>query len=312
MRTQQFATALLVAAIALAGCKKDEPGASSPAPSVPAVNAMRALFHGHVDDAKQTFSVSASAGGYVNGASGIGIYFAPNAFRTMSGSAVSGMVQVELVEALTLGQMLWLNKQTLGNDNGQMALLRSGGQYYLNATQSGEPLKLAENAGQVYVPAPNGTDPTMSLFSGELASDGTIVWNPFDNTLPLGQDSTGYGFPNDSLGWVNIDVFMGLGAQTTLQVTCPDGHDDSNTLMWLVFQDQNSIACMPASSSNVFSLGSYYTVPVGLNIKIVALSNIGGTYSSSVTDAMVAPGLNQVITFSPTTLSEFEAMVMAL
>lgn len=305
---------IVAATVLMASCKKDDPGSGGPAPVTPVTNALFAVFNDHVEDATQTFTLNAAAGGWIYGQDGVSIYFPANAFRTASGGAVTGDVQLELVEALTVGDMLWLNKQTLGNDNGQMRPLVSGGQYYLNATQGGQQLKLADNAGQVWVPAPNGVDPNMELFSGTVEDDGIIVWDPFG---PIGgnggMDSTGYNFPNDSLGWVNCDYFMGNGGvQTSVQITCPAGYTDENTIVWLVFPDQNAMTGLYNSTNNVFSTGSYYSLPVGLTMTVVAIANTGGGYTSSFTSTVVSEGMDLSITFNPTTLAQFQTDVQGL
>lgn len=312
MHSQRLLLSALAASLLFITCKKDDDDSGSPAPTPSAVNPMLAIFHGHVADAMQTFTVNASTGGNISGNDGIFIAFPANAFRTQSGGMVTGNVQVELVEALTVGDMIWMNKQTLGDDNGQLKPLVSGGQYYLNVTQGGQQLKLAENAGQVYVPAPNGTDPNMQLFSGSVDEDGTIIWDPFANQVAMALDSSTYNFPNDSLGWVNCDIFMWTGTQTVVQATCPAGYSEENTILWLAFPDQNSITGMHAVDANLFSTGGSYTLPVGLNVKLVAISNINGTYTSSITSTVVTAGMNPTLTFSPTTLAQFQADVNAL
>ncbi len=315
MNVRACITLTVATMVLLAACKKDEADPSGPAPSpnTPAVNALFALFQGHVADATQAFTLNATTGGWVSGQNGVSFYFPANAFRTTSGGMVTGSVQLELVEALSVGDMLWLNKQTLGNDNGQMRPLVSGGQYSLKATQGGQQLRLAEDAGQVWVPAPNGVDPNMGLFSGMVENDGTITWDPFGPIGGNGMDSTGYNFPNDSLGWVNCDYFMGnAGVQTSVQITCPAGYSDENTIMWLVFPDQNSMTGLYNSTNNVFSTGAYYSLPVGLTMTVVAISNVGGTYTSSFTPTVVSEGMDLSIMFTPTTLAQFESAVQAL
>ena len=305
---------LISAAVLLAtGCKKDETDSPAPLPPTPVQNPLLGLFHGHVEDATQTFTIAAATGGTVTGADGITFYFPPNAFRTPTGGLVTGAVQIELVEALTVGDMLWLNKQTLGNDGGQLRPLISGGQYYVNATQGGTQLRLADNAGWVTVPAPNGGDPNMGLFAGTVDEEGIITWDPFADDAGGGQDTAYYSFPNDSLGWVNCDYFMnGGGVQTAVQVTCPAGHTEANTMVWLVFPDQNSMTGIYSSAANVFSTGSYYTLPVALNITVVALAEIDGDYFGSFTTSVVSEGMDLQIDLAPTTLAQFEIAIQGL
>ncbi len=53
-------------------------------------------------------------------------------------------------------------------------------------------------------------------------------------------------------------------------------------------------------------------MPIGLNITVVAVSDINGTYYSSFTNTMVIQGLNLPITLQPTTLAQFQAAALAL
>jgi len=313
MRIERIILATMLSAALIVGCKKDDDQAATPdLPGVPATNAMLAIFQQHVEDATQVFTLNAASGGVVNGQEGVTMFFPPNAFRTLSGAAVTGTVQVELVEALTVGDMLWLNKRTVGNDNGQLRPLVSGGQYFLNATQGGQQLQLAENAGYVNVPAPNGVDPNMQLFSGDVDPNGIITWDPFGNAGGLGQDSLSYSFPNDSLGWINCDYFMNQSPITGVQAVCPSDHNESNTLVWLVFPDMNSLTNMYSIDENIFGTGGSYQVPVGINVQIIALSNLDGTYSWATASTSVTAGMSVDLTFEPTTLADFEQYVGAL
>ncbi|HRP00414.1 MAG TPA: hypothetical protein PLN54_13340 [Flavobacteriales bacterium] len=313
MSTERILLASTLSVALLVGCKKEDGEDSAPSvPGTPTANTLLALFDQHVEDATQLFTLNAASGGSIVGQDGVSMFFPPNAFRTQTGSVVTGTVQVELVEVLTVGDMLWLNKRTVGNDNGQLRPLVSGGQYYLNVTQNGQALRLAENAGTVNVPALNGWDPNMQLFSGTVDANGIITWDPFAYSGIFDQDTLGYSFPNDSLGWVNCDYFMSQTPLTGVQVVCPSGHNGSNTLVWLIFPDQNSLTGLVSAGSGVFSTGTYYQLPVGLNVQVVALSNRGGAYSWSTVSTTVTDGMSVDLTFAPTSLQEFQQFAEGL
>ncbi|MBK7296366.1 MAG: hypothetical protein IPI91_06780 [Flavobacteriales bacterium] len=299
---------VLAAIAVISSCKKDEHYGSGPTPTAPVENPLKQVFAQNLVNAMQQFTVNATTGGSIQGQDGVYMYFGPNAFRTQSGSLVAGSVDLELVEALTVGDMLWLNKQTLGNDNGQLRPLVSGGQFFISAEQGGQPLKLAPGASYVNVPTPSFADPNMAVFSGEVDEDGEIIWDPW-NTNPIlnaaGEDTSGYNFPNDSLGWINCDYFSPIAPSTDVQVTCPFGNDHENTFVWLVFTDQNSMTGVHGGADNVFSIGPVYDVPLGMNITVVALSKINGEYASSFTTTVVTQDLNVPISLQPTTLAQF-------
>ncbi|MBP9078699.1 MAG: hypothetical protein KBF80_00460 [Flavobacteriales bacterium] len=279
-------------------------------PPAPQTNPLRQLFADHVAQATQHYTINTDNGpAFVQGAHGLLATFGQHAFRKADGSTATGPVDIALVEALNVGDMLWLNKQTVGLGNGQMSLLVSGGQFRLAATQNGEALTLAPGGSHIQVPASGTPDPQMALFSGTEQGDGTMLWNPWaTNPLAPGAiDSSGYySFPNDSLGWINCDYFYG-GPEplTVVQVTCPPTCDHANTFVWLVFPAINSITNLGGGTGHVFATNAGYMLPVGLAITVVALAEIDGAYYSSFTDAVVADGMNLPISMQATTLEQF-------
>lgn len=300
-----FAIALFVAAL-LPACKKETTTAPF-TPPVVQVNPLDQVFASNLAQAVQHFSINTDNGpAYVNGADGLHASFSQHAFRKADGTTATGTIDIDLVEALSVGQMLWLNKQTVGLDNGQPKLLVSGGQFRLTASQGGEALTLAPGMSYIVVPA-SDPDPNMALFSGTVQSDGTMLWNPWVNNPLNPQDSAGYGFPNDSLGWINCDYFYG-GPEplTAIQVTCPAMYNGTNTFVWVVFPDINSMTNLYPASGSMFSTGNGYELPVGLNITVVALAQVGGQYYSSFTNAVVSAGMNLTIAMDPTTLAQFQ------
>lgn len=301
---------ITIAAIALlSGCKKDENVAGVPIPTPQVENPLRQVFAQNLANATQQFTVNAITGGYIQGQDGVNVSFGPNAFRYPNGSVVTGSVNIELIEALNVGDMLLLNKQTLGDDNGQLRPLVSGGQFFISAEQGGQPLRLSQGGSYVYVPTPSFADPNMAVFSGKVDAEGEILWDPW-NTDPLqnggtGVDSVGYNFPNDSLGWLNCDYFMTASPLTNLQVTCPASSNHDNTFVWIVFPTENSVTGVLGGIGSVFSIAPNYQLPVGMNITIVALSKINDDYASSFTSVTITDNMNVPISMQPTTLAQF-------
>lgn len=297
---------ILLASAVITGCHKGS-GGNGPQ------NALHTVFTNNLAAAEQSFFVDALAGGTITGSDGTQVTFIANAFRTQGGGAVSGQVTVKLVEALTVGKMILINKQTVGSDNGVLKPLTSGGQFRLTAFQNGQPLKLVPGGSFVLVPA-NNPDPQMELFSGTVDADGTILWDPFAQGQ-LNADSMGYTFPNDSLGWINCDYFMNWGVPlTTITVTVPTDHNDQNTFVWAVFPSINSLTNAPQYDANAstFATGPNYSAPIGENVIIVSLALINGVYYSSFTPTTLVANHNEVISYQATTLAQFNADCMAL
>lgn len=300
------ATALLM--IASSACKKDK---NPDLPNNPAKPKIKTVFDQNRNAAKQTFTINAGVDNTITGAKGTKVTIYSNALRTPSGGIVTGNVTIELIESPTISDMVWLNAQTVGNDNGTMRALVSGGQIWLNATQSGQTLSLVSGGSSfVQIPAQN-IDPNMDLFFGTTDSTGNVTWVPADSSgVWGGQDSTGglfYNFANDSMGWINLDYFSGQGGmQTVIQATAPGAYDNSNTTVWLVIPSMNSVANIWSYATGVFSSGNY-TIPVGTQVKFVALHFDGTNYFSHFGNlTSIVNGHNETLSFTATTLAQFQ------
>ncbi|MEO5585505.1 MAG: hypothetical protein ABIQ75_08630 [Flavobacteriales bacterium] len=324
MKSTVTVVTLCTVLVVMGGCKK-ETTSLEPAPTAPAVNPLQQVFADNLVASTQHFTVNVdNTIAHIDGAHGFFGGFEVHAFRHADGSIVSGNVDIDLVEAYTVGQMLWLNKQTMGLQGGQLKPLVSGGQFRLRAFQNGVALRLAPDGGYAAVPSATFPDPAMEVFSGTLDGAGRITWTQWPNSPILPTDSAlldsipavedfYYRFGTDSLNWINCDYFYSSSQPLTgIQVVCPSGYDHSNTAVWIVFPDLNSLANVYGGTGNVFEPGSGYEMPIGLNVVVVALSDIGGTYYSSFTNTTVTQGLNLPITLQPTTLAEFQAAAEAL
>src|SRR5690606_24751639 len=101
---------------------------------------------------------------------------------TKNGDAVTGAVDLEFVEIFDKATMLMTNKPTMGLlPNGDKALLISGGEFYVNATQNGLPLETTCDF-QLIVPTAltGGTDNDMILWNGTIDENGNLAWKEDD------------------------------------------------------------------------------------------------------------------------------------
>ena len=274
----------------------------------------RELFDEHVADATQTFTITANAFQQVNGAHGTRVYVQPNAFLYANGSVVTGSVQIQLVEVLTIGDMIWMNKQTVGRDGGQYRLLRSGGEVRLSATQAGQELRVVN--GSVRIRIPDATpDNNMRAFSGSEDQAGNMLWDPVDSVTVTLVEDTGssnvfYQFEFDSLQWINCDYFYNYPSTTGLEATIPTGQPADSTALWVAFPSENAVMAMPATGQQTYE--TWQVVPVGMNAVIVGLYRNGTQYYSAFETVTIANGMSVPMSFAPTTLAQFELAVNAL
>lgn len=306
---QAFLVAGLLFTVA---CKKDDDGGNSPTPAQPA-STLTTLFQQHVADATQEFNLDAAAGGTVMGAQGTRLVFDPSAFLHADGSTVTGMVEVHLVEVLRTGDMIWMNKRTVGNDAGTERIMRSGGELKIGAFQGSEELRIVDNGVTIKVPT-SSPDPNMQAFVGTEDLDGTIIWDPMDSTtVTIDPDTSSgafYTIQADSLQWINYDYFASYPNTTNISATTPMGQPNDSTMFWIAFPTENIMMSMYGSSAQTFTTGQI--VPVGMNAVVIGLYRDGTNYYSSFNPVTISAGMTVPTTFIPTTLAQFGSMLDAL
>ena len=313
MKNKYALLVMLIATGAIWACNKedtDDDPATPPA-TVPNNTVFDGLIAANIADETQSFAANNEWGGQIVAAHGTELNFYPGAFVHEDGTAVTGQVVISVVEVLTIGKMIRLNKQTVGNDNGTYRLLRSGGAVNITVTQAGETLEVTPGGLQVNVPTIIG-DASMALFSGAEGTDGRMIWNPAPapvTVVPAYVDLF-YAFSPDSLNWINCDYFYSYPDLTHITATIPDGQSTDSTTLWLAFPTQNMVVQMPhISGQNYADPPSYSGVPVGYPAVVVGLRQSSGGYYSSFTNVTISANMNIPITFSPTTLAQFEAAV---
>jgi hypothetical protein len=123
----------------------------------------------------QYFDVSGERDTVLEGLMGTVLVIPKGAFTNKKGEAVTGNIQVELAEALTMDQMLLSNLTTYSNG----MPLESGGMIFLNATSNGEKLDINKDK-PVYIEIPTGNKrPGMMAYEGQRDENGNMNWiNP--------------------------------------------------------------------------------------------------------------------------------------
>ena len=307
-------TILLVTTAALlvfiTACKKDDDaGGGSPSPVPTSSSSLSDLFASHIAQETQAFTVNATAGGLVTGAAGTRIFFPANGFRDADGNNVSGTVQVNLLEALSIGRMIWINTQTVGDYYGTDKLLRSGGELRVTATQNGNALQLGPAGMTVLVPT-DDPDASMGLFTANEPRDSGMVWTPVDSSQVNLVEDTIFGgglyyqFQTDSLQWINCDYFGSYPSTTNIAATIPDGQAADSTAIWIGFPSENAVMNLWNSEAQTYT--TWQVVPIGMQATVVGLYRNGTQYYSAFSTVTITDLMNVPLTFTPTTLAEFE------
>src|SRR5688572_10117846 len=88
--------------VSLFGCDDD----NAPVGPKPDAAALIEWYNSSIENKVQHLSISASSGGTITGAKGTKLQFGSNAFTTESGAAVTGTVDIELIEIYDRSSML--------------------------------------------------------------------------------------------------------------------------------------------------------------------------------------------------------------
>ncbi len=299
-----FILLLSFSLITFNSCKKDTVNESSN---------LGSFFDDNLTNAVQNFTINGSSWTEIIGSQGTKILFGANSFQDASGNVVTGNIDIELVELLSIKDMILMDKPTTSNGR----ILTTGGELNVNAFQNGQKLSLTPNSYiDIKVPTDNPYN-NMRLFLGVTDNNGDVDWLPADtlgvtDSVIIINDSTVNGGWADyyyfdlygalNLGWINCDYFYNdPNPLTSLTVTPNNRHDNTNTQVWLHIATANSLMGTGWNGTSFITSN----IPETISVTIVALSEIGGNYFSSFTPITVSNNHVENITLSPTTTSQF-------
>ena len=273
---------------------------------VATAEAFNALQEAALSELTQEFTFNADGSTVtLTSENGVNIYINTSCL-TQNGNAVSGNVALEFVELFDKGNMLVTNKPTMGiMPDGNQALLISGGEFYLNATQNGEALDT--NCGfQMSIPAEltGGADNAMLLWEGIIDENGDLAWDQKGRDNPNGQGGVFvegneyYGF-FDSFGWANVDRFYSdPRPKTTILVAVPDGYDNANSAVYISYDGEDTgLAKLDTYDTNTGLFSEHYgQIPIGLECHIIFATEEGDNWKYAIKPVTIVE--DGIITFS--------------
>ena len=318
MKALKITSWIVVSALAITACKKktsDTPNDSSPDPV-----ALTNFFEANANSRTQHFSINASSGGIVTGAKGTQVVVIGGMLKDASGTTVTGMVDIQLIEVYDRASMVLMNKPTVAIlPNGDHATLISKGEYYLKITQNNTVIN-PNNGVIVRVPANNmpGQENGMSLFDG-ITQNGNFLWDLVqDSIIPQQGDSTftnSYNILEGTWGWTNVDRFYNdPRPKTTLKVKLPNGFDNTNSEVYITYDGEpGALASLDTYTSDGCFSEHYGLIPIGLEIHIIAVTLINGELNYAIQAATVVNGQIETINgFTPITQTQLTALINAL
>lgn len=225
---------------------------------------------------------------------------------TKNGNAVTGAVAIEFVEIFDKANMLMTNKPTMGIlPSGDKALLISGGEFFVNATQNGVALDTSCDF-QLIIPADltGGADNDMILWNGIIDENGNLAWEEDKRDGANGQGgvfaegNSYYAFIGD-FGWSNVDRFYSdPRPKTTILVDVPEGYDNTNSAVYLSYDGENTGLANLDTYDAVTGLFSehYGQIPVGLECHVIFISEEDSNWKYAIKSVTIVE--NGIITIT--------------
>ncbi len=248
---------------------------------------------------------------------------------TANGAPVTGEVNLEFVEIFSKGTMLVTNKPTMGiMPNGDKALLLTGGEFFIEATQNGIALETNCNI-QLGIPTEltGGPDPEMIMWTGIIDENGNLAWEENkreDGTGPQGdgggvftEGNQYYAFIGD-FGWSNVDRFYNdPRPKTTILVDVPEGYDNTNCSVFLSYDGEDTGLANLDTYDPIQGLFSehYGQIPIGLECHVIFVTESANDWKYAIKSVTIVE--NGVITItegetSIVTQSQLETIINGL
>lgn len=291
---------------------------------VPTSAAFNSLRQDALDDITQNFQINAANGvTTLTSANGVEIDIDANCL-TLNGNAVTGQIDVKYIEIFDGGHMLVTNKPTMGRlPNGDMAMLISGGEFYINATQNGQQLALSCDMN-LRIPssltAPSGD---MTSWNGTIDNEGNLDWdeeidaNGQAEGIILEQNAVGGRsyFAFFDFGWTNVDRFASnSGPKTQILVTVPSGYNYDNSAVFLHYDGEgNALANLDTYNATTGQFSEHYgQVPVGLACHIIFATEENGQWRYGIKAVTITANAVYNFTLAETALGSEAQLIAAI
>lgn len=271
-------TLLLAASFFIFSCKKDDTRNQVDPVIPPKAADFAKIREGGLNRLVQKFTVDTENDIEIESEKGVSVRIVASSLK-LNGEPVTGDIDLEFVEIFDPGDMLAANKRTMGRlPDGKLAMLITGGAFYINASQDGQPL---DRDAQIRLLVPGEltgeADPDMILWDGELDDDGNLTWVPKKRDAGDGNDNlfiegTQYYAVFSNFGWTNIDKFYNDPREKTqLWVKVPEGFDNKNSAVYLKYKGEpNALASMDVYDTEKKMFSEHYgQIPIGIECHLI-------------------------------------------
>jgi hypothetical protein len=314
--------------MAFSSCTKNEGGTdSNPVAINPATAAsFFAIKEQGVKNNIQNFTMTAGTG-VITLTSKKGVKIKINGdCLTKAGVPVTGEVDILFVELFDKGTMLVTNKPTMGiMPDGNKNLLKSGGEFFIKATQGGVALTAGCNITlEVPTTLTGGADNTMKLWLGNTEDKENLAWREvkvgpqggIGKEGGVGVEGNTYYVTFGNFGWTNVDRFYSdPRPKTTLLVGAPAGYDNANCAIYLSYDGEgnNALAKLDTYITATSQFSEHYgQIPIGLKCHVIFATEDSGQWRYAIKAVTVAANDVYNFTLAETTLGTEAQLVAAI
>lgn len=302
---------LLMTALLFTSCEKTEEGIDQDCDgdsvcSIATAEEFKNIREKALEDITQNFQFNAADGSVTfTSKKGVKITINTNCL-TKNGSTITGAINLEYAEIFDKSTMLKTNKPTMGlMPNGDKALLITGGEFFLEATQNGVALETSCNI-QLVIPAAltGDADNNMIMWNGIIDDDGELTWEEAKDENGDGrkdgvfvEGSNYYAFLGQ-FGWSNVDRFYSdARPKTTILAAVPQDYDNTNCAIYLSYDGEDAGLARLDTYDPLTGLFSehYGQIPIGLECHAIFVSEVNGNWKYAVKTVTIVA--NDVITF---------------
>lgn len=313
---------VVLASIAFTSCSTD-----NNENNIPTAQEFAALEENALNGITQTFTFNAEDGTTTfTSAKGVQVTINGNCLTLNGNPVTSGQIDIKYVEVFDAGTMLISDKTTMGRlPNGDMGLIISGGEFYINATKNGQQLDITCPM-QLIIPADlsGGLETGMSLWDGTNDADGNLDWDQQEQNPAGGQggvfgegqgaSAAYYALLND-FGWTNVDRFYSdPRPKTTVLAKVPTGYNFQNSAVYLHYDGEaNSLAKLDTYNVGTQEFSEHYgQIPIGLVMHVIFVTEENGNYKYAIKAVTVTAGDVYVFTDGETTVGTGAQLVAAI
>jgi hypothetical protein len=246
---------------------------------------------------------------------------------TLNGNPVTGQVDLKVIEIFDGATMLATGMHTMGlMPDGKHAVMNSGGEFYINATQNGHQLELSSTIS-LEIPTDltdnAGGNADMALWN--FAEEDT-VWvqqempvnsqgGIFLNNGQIGGPGTQYIANLTDFGWTNVDCFYtDPRPRTTILASVPVQYSNQNCSIYLHYDGQGNALALLDTYDDATGLFSehYGQIPIGLVCHVIFVTEDNGQWRYAIKAKTIAAGDIYNFTMAETTIGTEAQMIAAI